>query len=304
MRLRRPLGAVTVEAAAKVNLGWRVGDVRPDGFHEVAGLVQTITLRDRLDVRAEAPGPQAVTADVEGEPVGLVVDGPEATPDLLAEGNLVLAAARLVGERFVPRPTTIRLRKDIPVASGLGGGSADAAAALVGLGALWGARLAAADHVELGAELGSDVPAVLLGGLVHASGRGERVRGLGCATGTWFVLGVPDARISAADAYRVLDELRAAGRAEDDASWHRNDLEAAAVRLVPGLGDALDAMRSAGAPVACVSGSGPAVAGILGDRASAEDVASRASPAFRRVVVAEASAWGVRLTMGTPADAP
>lgn len=267
-------GAVTprrVEASAhaKVNIGWRVGARRDDGYHDVRGLLQTISLADRLEFLSD-----------DGDGVRVEVPGHR---ELEGEGNLVYAAARLLGE---VRPVRIVIEKNIPVAAGLGGGSADAAAALVALNVLWGRELSARRLVELGAEIGSDVPALLLGGLVHASGRGEIVRRIGTTSGYGFVLGITDAPISTADAYRAFD----GGERSDDNRLEHNDLEDAALSLVPGLAARLELMREE-CGVAWVSGSGPTIIGI-GDEAT-----DRIRAAFDRVELASPSDVGVVLRL-------
>jgi 4-diphosphocytidyl-2-C-methyl-D-erythritol kinase len=165
---------------------------------------------------------------------------------------------------------------------------------LVGLNTVWGAGRTARQLVTLGAEIGSDVPGILHGGLVHVSGRGEVVRSAGAATGGWFVLGVGTEAITAADAYAALD---AQPRTADPVSWHYNDLEAAACSLAPGLPPRLDAMRRA-AGIAFVSGSGPTVVGVAADEAHARDVAARVRNTFVDVLVAHPVDWGVRLIVG------
>jgi len=262
---------------AKVNIGWQVGARREDGYHDVSGLIQTISLADRLELVAD-----------DGEGVRIVVPG---HPTLETEANLVHDAARLLADHVEAVPVTITVDKGIPVAAGLGGGSADAAAALFALNILWGADLSARRLVELGAEIGSDVPAILVGGLVHASGRGERVRRIGNTSGYGFVLGISDAHVATADAYRVFDELP---RTRSDAIEH-NDLEAAAYSLVDGLAGRVDAMREA-CDVAFVSGSGPTVVGVTADP---ERAAEWMRPIFDRVEIAEPTDVGVRVRLGS-----
>jgi 4-diphosphocytidyl-2-C-methyl-D-erythritol kinase len=283
---RSPPRRVEVFGAAKVNVGWHVGEGRPDGYHDVCGLLQTISLCDRLEISVD---------DAE-DGVRLRVPGFEALED---ESNLVLHAARAL-ERIDalpplrPAATTIVVHKSIPVAAGLGGGSADAAAALVGLNTAWGARLTARELLEVAAEIGSDVPAIVLGGLVVASGRGERVRNLGSFTDGWLVLGISGEEVRAADAYAKFDELRAT----EGTALHHNDLEAAVCELVPDLVHRIDAMREA-AGVAFVAGSGPTVVGVVADEAHARGAAARVRDRFTDVVVARPSSWGVRLQIGS-----
>jgi 4-diphosphocytidyl-2-C-methyl-D-erythritol kinase len=276
--VKQPLQRVTVEAAAKVNLGWRVGPVREDGFHDVDGVIQTITLHDRVEI-------------VRADHMSVVVPGfPE-----LERDNLVLRAAECLRGVMRHEPTGVRItiEKRIPVAAGLGGGSADAAATLVGLNALWGAGLSARRLVDLGASIGSDVPPLLLGGLVRVTGRGEVVSRIGESPDHHYVLGVTSEPISAADAYRVFDRI--GGEPPASRGEFHNDLEAAACELLPALGANVGTMREA-AGVAFVSGSGPTVVGITDDP---EAVANEVRDVFDDVIVAAPSAWGVRLHLSS-----
>lgn len=287
---RRP--PVTALGAAKINIGWRVGARRDDGYHDVTGLIQTVSLYDRLDVTAGVEGDGGVVVDVADEPLRLIVAG---RPELEREDNLVVTAARVLAEERAPVPATIRLEKAIPVAAGLGGGSADAAAALTALNLVWGAGCAPARLIELGSRIGSDVAPILAGGLVHVSGRGERVRCIGSATAGAFVLGISSEGVSAADAYARFDET---DHAKGTGAWHHNDLEAAAIELVPALAARLDAMRGAGADPVFVAGSGPTVVGVTASEHDARDVAERVRSVLARVEVVTPQPWGVRLSVG------
>jgi 4-diphosphocytidyl-2-C-methyl-D-erythritol kinase len=283
---RRAPRTIRVEAAAKVNLGWRVGPRRADGYHDVAGLLQTITLSDTLEIAIEdRPGP-----------LNLVVPG---RAELETGSNLVRRTADVLAERIanrVPEPpaTMVVLHKEIPVAAGLGGGSADAAAALIGLSVGWGANLAVRELLDIAARVGSDVPALLVGGLVSVSGRGERVRGVGSFDDGWVILGVGAEEASTAAVYDLFDET---GAQPSDGLVH-NDLELPACELVGGLRDRLEVMRDA-AGVAFVSGSGPTVVGVATDEPAARAVAEDVAGAFADVRVARPCAWGVRLHVGT-----
>jgi 4-diphosphocytidyl-2-C-methyl-D-erythritol kinase len=283
---RVPPRRVDVWGAAKVNIGWRVGAPRPDGFHEVCGLIHTTSLTDHLHISVDEQGSELVRVLVPGH------------PDLEDATNLVARAAEALAERAkAPSPTTIVVHKSIPVAAGLGGGSADAAAALIGLNTVWGAGYTARQLLAVGAQLGSDIPAILLGGFVHASGRGEIVRSIGAATAGWFVLGFGEESVAARAAYERIDDIRGLTTETTIGPLHHNDLEAAALSLVPELEGRLDAMRRA-AGVAFVSGSGPSVVGVVADEAHARDVVARVRETFSEVVVARPSDWGVRLRVG------
>ncbi|MEX0873528.1 MAG: hypothetical protein WD646_15750 [Actinomycetota bacterium] len=299
---RTPPRHVTVHGAAKINVGWRVGARRSDGHHEVSGLLQTISLTDRLAISTDVGDPPGkgvgVAFDV-GAPISLRVDGPEKLEgELESTDNLVCRAAKLLAERAEARPTAIALDKKIPVAAGLGGGSADAAAALVGLNTVWAAGLSASRLVELGAEIGSDVPAMLIGGLVHASGRGSSVRRVGSYTEGWVVLGIGAEHVSAAESYEAFDGLEW-GR-DGSVFVHHNDLQRATIQLVPALRERLDAMQKA-AGVAFMSGSGPTVVGVVETESQAHDVRAQVGSVFERVLVAQPVDWGVHLFLGAEA---
>jgi 4-diphosphocytidyl-2-C-methyl-D-erythritol kinase len=279
---RHPPRNLDVEAAAKVNVGWRVGPRREDGYHDVSGLMQTITLTDRLEIATdERPGG-----------VNVIVPG---HPDLENERNLVHVAARALADRVgEQRSTMVVVHKSIPVGAGLGGGSADAAAALIGLSVAWGANLNVRELLEIGEGIGSDVPPIMVGGLVSVSGRGERARGIGSFDSGWVVLGVGAEELSTATVYDLFDQT---GLQPSDDLYH-NDLETPACELVPGLRERIDAMREA-AGIAFLSGSGPTVVGLATDEGAAREVAGRVAGVFADVLVAQPCAWGVRLVVGT-----
>jgi 4-diphosphocytidyl-2-C-methyl-D-erythritol kinase len=282
--MTQPLRAVVVEGSAKINLGWRVGVRREDGYHDVYGLIQTISLRDRLEISPmnEDDDAPLVTLDVPDH------------PDLATSDNLVVKAAEALADRGRSRPVRVVLRKSIPVAAGLGGGSADAAAALVALNVLWSARLTPAALLQIAAGVGSDVPAIVRGGLVRVAGRGERTGDAGPPHSGHVVLGVTATPVAAADVYAAFDRV-GGGAAADET---HNDLERAACDLVPGLAERVGAMREV-ADAAFVSGSGPTVVGLVATQAAAERAAAAVEGVFDRVLLASPSSWGVRLTPAT-----
>ncbi|SFS09034.1 4-diphosphocytidyl-2-C-methyl-D-erythritol kinase [Microbacterium sp. cf046] len=271
---------VHVRAPGKLNLFFEVGDVQDDGYHEVASAYQAVSLYE--DVWAEPAADYSVsvsgTVDVSGVPED--------------DRNLALRAARLVAQKAGHTGGVhLEIVKHVPVAGGMGGGSADAAAALVACDALWGADLGAAQLQQLAARLGADVPFSLMGGTAIGTGRGDQLSpALAKGRFDWVI--VPSgAGLSTPEVYAHLDALRTrpdilssvrtpavdpgvlhALRAGDPialAESVRNDLQAAALSLRPELREALELGEEAGALAGLVSGSGPTLAFLAADPESA-----------------------------------
>jgi 4-diphosphocytidyl-2-C-methyl-D-erythritol kinase len=276
-------GAVVARAPAKVNVHLAVGPLRSDGFHELRTVYLAVSLFDTVTVR---PG-DGLSLSVTGE--GTTGSGADAVPT--DRRNLVWRAAELLAEHAgVPADAAITIDKSIPAAAGLAGGSADAAAALVALDALWGTHATRGELTALAARLGSDVPFSLLGGVALGSGRGEQLSPV-LARRRWdWVLGIAGEGLSTPAVYAELDRLRAAGRVPDGeelsapdpviaalrsgpvpalAAALGNDLQPPALSLRPDLRRALRAATSSGAAAALVSGSGPTVAALAEDEDSA-----------------------------------
>ena len=234
-------------AHAKVNLTLEVLGMRPDGYHELRSVVTTIPLHDDVEL-LDAPAGE-MTVEMSG-------DGME-VPHVPCEENLAVRAARaLAAAAGVSRGVYIRIVKRSPVGAGLGGGSADAAAVLNGLNELWGLGLPKDRLCEIGAEVGSDVPALVLGGMVLMEGRGERVAGgprLSRPFDESFVLRVPPINVSTA---RVYAEFR-----PEDCGKFRNDLQPAACRLYPAIAETIAEMEAEGLGDVQMTGSGSAVFG-------------------------------------------
>lgn len=254
---------LTVAAPAKINLFLRVLGRRADGYHDIESLVLPISLADRLQVHAAAD-PTAfrtlsLSLAVTGDP-GLTRGVPA------GESNLVLLAARVLAERAGVRGfADFELDKRIPAAAGLGGGSSDAAAALRALNALWATNLPPKALGALGAAIGSDVPALLRGGPVLASGKGEVVRPA-TASRLRVALATFGFGVRTADAYRWWDQdggPHADTVAEVAGHPVANDLEGPVLRRNRGIREARDILAEAGAAAAVMCGSGPSVAAIL-----------------------------------------
>ena len=270
---RRPgRPALVVKAHAKINLTLSVLGKRSDGFHQVETVLQTLSLADRLEIGRQPDG------------LAFSCNCPEldGADNLCARAAARLAARHTVGAWF-------SLRKKIPAGAGLGGGSSDAAAALRGLNVLWEINHPPEDlHLEA-VELGSDVPFFLYGGTALAFGRGEQVTPLNTHPDLWLVLAKPPASLSTTEVYAAFDEeglpeseetptaamidAVAGGEPAAIAACLHNDLEAAALRVYPEVGEVEEAMLAAGCLGAAVSGSGSAVFGIAADRAAAQQAA-------------------------------
>jgi 4-diphosphocytidyl-2-C-methyl-D-erythritol kinase len=271
-------------APAKVNLVLEVLGRRTDGYHELATLFQTVGLYDELRFRLD-------------EGLSLEVDDPA----LAGEENLVLRAAHRLREATGARAgARIGLKKRIPAAAGLGGGSSDAAAALRGLRRLWRLEMDDAELAATGASLGADVPFLLRGGTALAGGVGDRLEPLPDLPATWAVLYTPPYRVpeKTVRAYRGLepgdwsDGAAAAAAAAAVRAGRRPELagapnafERVAEALFPGLAEHRERLRQAGAPWVRLSGAGPTLFTLTPSRRTAEGV--------RRRLPAGAAAWVV-----------
>ncbi|MCW2683236.1 MAG: 4-diphosphocytidyl-2C-methyl-D-erythritol kinase [Blastococcus sp.] len=296
-------------APAKVNAHLAVGALRADGFHELRTVYLAVSLLDTVTVRAG----DTLSVSVTGEGAA------GADPVPTDRRNLVWRAAELLAARAgVPAGARIEIAKTIPAAAGLAGGSADAAAALVALDALWGTGASTADLADLAAQLGSDVPFSLAGGVALGTGRGEQLAPVLARTRWHWVLGIAGEGLSTPAVYRELDRLRAAGRSPAGADLAsaepvigalrngpaaalggalHNDLQAPAVALRPELGRALRTATEAGAAGALVSGSGPTVAALATDEQDAVRLAAELAGAgvFRTVRAVHGPVPGARL---------
>ena len=273
--------AVTARAPGKVNLELGVGPVREDGYHPLATVYQAVGLYEDVT---------AATADE----WGVTVRGRDAELVPTDESNLALRAAMLLADEVGGdiEPVHLTIHKSIPVAGGMAGGSADAAAALVACEALWAADMSKADLDPVAARLGSDVPFLLHGGTAVGSGRGEIITPV-LARGLyhWVFVPTPSEGLSTPAVYRTFDvltsgrevpdpepspEMMAALRLGDPealADVLTNDLQEAAIHLQPRIGEVIEAAMGFGALGALVSGSGPTVALLASGQEGAIDLA-------------------------------
>ncbi|MCS7275218.1 MAG: 4-(cytidine 5'-diphospho)-2-C-methyl-D-erythritol kinase [Candidatus Bipolaricaulota bacterium] len=239
-----------LEAYAKLNLGLKILGKRPDGYHEIETLFQSIDLHDTL------------TLELHEQPrIALQIDSP--WPIAQGRENLVYRAAEMVlSYAAESRGVRIFLKKRIPVGAGLGGGSSDAAATLVGLNQLLGLHFRSTDLHSLALKLGSDVPYFLVGGLCRGRGRGELLERLPPLWGDYtFVLVKPPCSLSTEEVYREYDHLVERGwqpsLADSEFIVCVNDLEEAALRLCPELRDCRQRIAEFQPDLWGLSGSGP-----------------------------------------------
>lgn len=259
-------GGLTVQAPAKVNLTLRVLGRRPDGYHDLESVVAAVTLFDVLEF--------SVSDDLH-----LACEG---IPVSAGEDNLVLRAARLLRTESGTRAgARVRLEKRIPPGRGFGGGSADAAATLVALDALWGLNRTREDLARLGARVGSDVPFFFGSPVAILRGRGERLEAVRARPRWWMTLAWPDYCLATVDVYAALGRLAESvngrpeataildaleGPASEASAFLVNDLEGAARRVRPAASPrgGLDGMdlravfRQSGAAAVGMTGSGSA----------------------------------------------
>ena len=312
---------VTASAPGKVNLVLRVGAPTADGYHPLATVFEALDLRETVTVRTtRTPG---TTVETVAHLPGGGIDRP--TTELMravpARSHLAVRAARTMQRLAAAGPwastaagLAIRVDKRVPVAGGMAGGSADAAATLVACNELWGLGLGPDRLERIGRALGADVPACLTGGIALGTGRGDHMAPLECpGTRHHWVIALAHEGLSTADVFAEFDRAAqgapapAAPTDEELADLTGparlagprlvNDLTAAALSLRPELGGTLNAARAAGALAAIVSGSGPTVAALASSADHADEIAQRlaAAPAVARVLTATGPAPGARV---------
>ncbi|MFF7950764.1 4-(cytidine 5'-diphospho)-2-C-methyl-D-erythritol kinase [Streptomyces griseorubiginosus] len=283
--------SVTVRVPAKVNVQLAVGAARPDGFHDLANVFLAVGLHDEVTVTP-------------AEKLRVTCEGPDAAQVPLDRTNLAARAALALAGRYGIEPTVhLHIAKDIPVAGGMAGGSADGAGALLACDTLWGTGASREELLDICAELGSDVPFSLVGGAALGTGRGEKLRPLDVGGDFSWVFAMAERGLSTPAVFREFDRLTegldvpepvasealldalAKGDPEALAAAVSNDLQPAALSLFPELADTLAAGSTAGALAGLVSGSGPTTAFLARDAGAALKIADalRASGTCRAV---------------------
>ncbi|WP_434172759.1 4-(cytidine 5'-diphospho)-2-C-methyl-D-erythritol kinase [Clavibacter michiganensis] len=302
---------VHARAPGKINVSLTVGALQEDGYHDVATAYQAVSLYEDV---------YATRSDGFSVEFGGSIDTSHLT---VGADNLAIRAARLLARSTGYRGGVhLRIEKHVPIAGGMGGGSADAAATLLACDTLWGTERTRDQLLALGAELGADVPFALAGGTAIGTGRGDRLSPA-LAKGTFqWVLAIAEFGVSTPDVYGELDKHRErhaqdifpaqqipqvdsgvlqALRAGDPhmlAEVLHNDLQAPALHLAPGLGEVLQLGEENGALAGIVSGSGPTVAFLAADLDSALELQIALSAARLTVIRATGPVHGARIITG------
>ena len=274
------MAAVTLRAFAKINLSLRISTARSDGFHDVRTILQAVDLFDRVKCEPRR-GPFHIRCNMPGVPTDRT--------------NLVWKGAQLLwragGRTGEPKDARITLQKTIPMEAGLGGGSSNAAAALLGLRRMWRLHVADEQIYVLAAKLGSDVPFFLTGGTALGLGRGDEIYPLADLPAYWAVLVLPPFGVATKDAYGWFDEDAGTGDVSYlPETWLGrttplvNDLESPVIARHPVIGQLKRRLLQRGALMAAMSGSGSTVFGVFKSAVVARGVARTLSTAGARVI--------------------
>ena len=309
--------SVTVRVPAKINLMLQVGPLLPDGYHHLATVFHAVSVFDEVTATVTDP-------EVGDDDISVTVEGPGAEDVPLDDSNLAVRAAVLLSDYAGGRePVRLHIRKGIPVAGGMAGGSADAAGALLACDALWRARVGRPRLFEVAAELGADVPFALLGGTAVGSGRGDRLTPALARGDYHWVIALAGRGLATPDVYKELDRLRsgrvlpqprvpvsmmqALRRGDPDSvgALLSNDLQPATLSLLPDLERTLAVGTEYGALGGVVSGSGPTVVFLARDPEHALDlsVALTASGAAAEVRRARGPVPGARIVPSAHGEA-
>ena len=264
------MASITLRAFAKINLSLRITAVRQDGFHDVQTLLQAVDLFDRVKCETRK-GPFEIRCDMPGVPTG--------------RANLVWKAGQLLwetaGRGGEPSGALVTLQKNIPMMAGLGGGSSDAAAALLGLRRIWKLRVSDEQMHAIASRLGADVPFFLIGGTALGLGRGDELYPVENLPRYWVVLAIPPFGIATPDAYRWFDQAGHTDRHSSPGIGFQlfpnvplgNDLEAPVAARHPAILELKTRLADDGALMAAMSGSGSTVFGVFSSAASARRAA-------------------------------
>ncbi|OUM40880.1 4-(cytidine 5'-diphospho)-2-C-methyl-D-erythritol kinase [Arthrobacter sedimenti] len=310
--IRSGARSVRVKAPGKINVTLKVGPPREDGYHGIASVFLAVSLYEEVTATETAGSGISVTVNGQGT-LNLPVDS---IP--LDRTNLAVRAAELLAD-VSPGRTGVHLdiTKRVPISGGMGGGSADAAAALLACDALWGSGFSRDELAKIAVDLGADVPFALVGGTAVGLGVGDQLTPAISKTPLHWVLVTSDYGLSTPEVYRTLDEIRLrdgvdadpqpsidpailgamrAGDALGLAPLLHNDLEQASLELAPGLGDILDRGKAAGALAGIVSGSGPTIAFLTQSSGHAAELETLLESEGLQAASVHGPAHGARIT--------
>lgn len=304
--------SVRVSAPGKINIFFAVGQLREDAYHDVASVYQALNLREEIEVAVADEWQVEVSGQVSADQLASVPQN---------DSNLAIRAAKLIAREAgieEPTPLKIQITKNVPVAGGMGGGSADAAAALLAVDELWCTGVAGEKIWKAATELGADVPFALIGGTAIGTGKGEELQAINGVKKFHWVLVVSNDGLSTPSVYQKLDAIRAergeniraprnldvpiqliealqSGDAHQLAASLRNDLQEAAIAMRPELGELINLGVAAGALAGMVSGSGPTVAFLVADAPAAQAVANKLAVGGYRAITTHGPAVGTIL---------
>ena len=286
------LNRVTVLAPAKLNLALDVVGLLPNGYHNLDMTMQAISLYERVILRRSS----GLSLSLPGSPV--------AANDSNTAIKAAVAFFRYTG---LLAGVEITIEKNVPVRAGMAGGSADAAAVLVGLNVLYGAKLSMSELCALGAKIGADVPFALMGGTCRVQGVGDVIKALPPVPDCWFTVVMPDYGVSTPEAFAAYDRIGSSTHPDceaQEAAIRAEDLAgvcAAAGNALEECSGARDneaiktALQEQGAITALMTGSGAAVFGIFADEASARAAAAAVQTRWPQVYVAQPDRGGARV---------
>ncbi len=284
--------SVTVLAPAKLNLALDVVGLLPNGYHNLDMTMQSITLYEKVQLRRSRY-------------LNLTLPGSRVAPN--EKNTAYKAALSFFYYTGLLAGVDITIRKNVPVRAGMAGGSADAAAVLVGLNALYDARLSMSELCALGAEIGADVPFALMGGTCRVQGVGDLIKALPPCPDCWFTIVMPDYGISTPAAFAAYDVVGSSVHpdcAAQEAAIRANDLDAMCAAAANALEECSGAkdnseikalLRSYGAVTALMTGSGAAVFGIFRDEKAASAAAQAAAARWQQVYIAKPDRGGARV---------
>lgn len=284
--------SVTVVAPAKLNLALDVVGLLPNGYHDLDMTMQTITLYERIVLRRSPY-------------LNLTLPGSQVVPN--DKNTAIKAALAFFHYTGLLAGVDITIYKNTPVRAGMAGGSADAAGVLVGLNALYGAKLSMSELCALGAKIGADVPFALMGGTCRVQGVGDLIKALPPCPDCWFTVVMPDYGVSTPEAFAAYDKIGSSVHPDceaQEAAVRAGDLDA----LCAAAGNALEEcsgakdnesikqlLREHGAVTALMTGSGAAVFGVFRDEAAARAAAAAAKTRWKQVYVAQPDRGGARV---------